>query len=968
MSSELIVRIGANADGYANELKKVKSQTENLEKNLAKVAKVSGAAFAVGTVAIVAATKAASDFESKFSNVVTLLDKSSFSTKSLEKGIGDLKQGIIEIGQESGESFDSLNGALFDLISSGVPAEEAIDTLRVSTQLAAAGATDTAVAVTALTATLTSFGDKAGTAQEISEKFFTAQKFGVTTVGELASEFSKVAGVANTLGISFDETLASLSALTADGAKPTNVAATQLKATLTSIINVQKTLGNESMAVQEALSLQNLESKGLVGVLDELKIATGGNIPEMQRLLGSAESLSVALSLTGAQSDLVAKQVKAMADEQERAAVFAEALSVKQQTTEKTMARFRTTLDSLAIVLGEQFAPALGKAADFLGSLVKALANNPLLVKTAALFVGIATAVGGIAAAGALASTAFLQIRAAMLALNISTKVLTVGIKGLVGATGLGLVLIVLGEVYANWETIFPLMEKVFKKFANFVIPTIEMIANGFISGFNTIISAASKFGNSYLIIWKGILKSIIGVASGIGNILLGVFTLDTDKISKGIKMAKDAVVNGAKDTISQVRAEIEKDNAPIIAPIKIGKLDVSEAKKEIEDKSKDLKIEAPATTSKSEGGSSDTVKDAKETTKALSEEDKKRVESSRAALEEINARAQGASDQEIEFIKKKNELVAAENAASMEENELVRSSELELIAAQKEQLLQQERDFRAKKTEEEAIANEQDKALKDELKELNAEERALLDEQELEQLRTQILTKGQIEDEFVKEKIAKEIEQRNNFLKDEKKHGIAVATFNKELNSEEVKNAQSTAQELVRLQSSKNETLKGIGKAAAVSQIAIDTARGAIAAYSSLAGIPIVGPVLGAAAAGSLIAFGAERTAQTLAANRGGVVPGNLRGAIPGQDSVAATLTPGELVVPDRNFDEVVNSVANQRLQSGATARGEDSEPESRDNVERVVFEIDIKDRAGEMITLDQREGRALGLINEST
>ena len=133
--SELIVRIGANADKFDKELKRVGKTTANLEKQLASVAKISGVAFAAGAAAIASATVVAGKFEDKFTNVVTLLDKGSFSTMTLEQGIDSLKKGVIELGQETGESFDDLNKALFDLISSGVPAEEAIDTLRVTYQL-----------------------------------------------------------------------------------------------------------------------------------------------------------------------------------------------------------------------------------------------------------------------------------------------------------------------------------------------------------------------------------------------------------------------------------------------------------------------------------------------------------------------------------------------------------------------------------------------------------------------------------------------------------------------------------------------------------------------------------------------------------------------------------------------------------------------------------------------------------------
>jgi hypothetical protein len=72
----------------------------------------------------------------------------------------------------------------------------------------------------------------------------------------------------------------------------------------------------------------------------------------------------------------------------------------------------------------------------------------------------------------------------------------------------------------------------------------------------------------------------------------------------------------------------------------------------------------------------------------------------------------------------------------------------------------------------------------------------------------------------------------------------------------------------------------------------------------------PPVSIPLGIAAAGAVIAYGGERISGVLAAAEGGLISGG----IPGVDSVPAMLMPGELVTPARNFEEVVNAVANQR------------------------------------------------------
>ena len=58
--------------------------------------------------------------------------------------------------------------------------------------------------------------------------------------------------------------------------------------------------------------------------------------------------------------------------------------------------------------------------------------------------------------------------------------------------------------------------------------------------------------------------------------------------------------------------------------------------------------------------------------------------------------------------------------------------------------------------------------------------------------------------------------------------------------------------------------------KAFSIAQTTIDTIKGAMAAYSAMAAIPIVGPALGAAAAAAVIAFGMARVAQIAAMQPG--------------------------------------------------------------------------------------------------
>lgn len=96
--------------------------------------------------------------------------------------------------------------------------------------------------------------------------------------------------------------------------------------------------------------------------------------------------------------------------------------------------------------------------------------------------------------------------------------------------------------------------------------------------------------------------------------------------------------------------------------------------------------------------------------------------------------------------------------------------------------------------------------------------------------------------------------------------------------------NTTDTLSSLSALQNSQTMEMFRIGQAAAAANAAISTAQGAIAAYTSLAGIPVVGPALGAAAAAALIVFGVEQQKQIWSqqppiakAHNGGLVGGNV-------------------------------------------------------------------------------------------
>ena len=127
------------------------------------------------------------------------------------------------------------------------------------------------------------------------------------------------------------------------------------------------------------------------------------------------------------------------------------------------------------------------------------------------------------------------------------------------------------------------------------------------------------------------------------------------------------------------------------------------------------------------------------------------------------------------------------------------------------------------------------------------------------------------------------------------------------DLDKKKIEDQKATLDTIAGLASSSNKTLATIGKAFAIYQSTIDTYAGI---SKALGAFP---PPYNFAAAALVGAAGFANVARI--AGMGGFAQGGMvTGGIPNIDSVPIMAQAGELIAPRRNFDEVVNAVADRR------------------------------------------------------
>ena len=170
---------------------------------------------------------------------------------------------------------------------------------------------------------------------------------------------------------------------------------------------------------------------------------------------------------------------------------------IKQSTT---MAGLWSTLkDNLALVaaeMGEKFLPIFKRAAILIIEFFQFIRDNPVIVQMAANFLLFATAVTGVIAVATTAGVVFLKLRAAMIAAQIATTAMKIATIGLMGATGIGLLVVVITDLALNWERRVEQMRAIWHAFTNNVgdlASGLGMIISGAILGNLTLITGGAQ-------------------------------------------------------------------------------------------------------------------------------------------------------------------------------------------------------------------------------------------------------------------------------------------------------------------------------------------------------------------------------------------------------------------------------------------------------------------------------------------
>jgi SLT domain-containing protein len=137
--------------------------------------------------------------------------------------------------------------------------------------------------------------------------------------------------------------------------------------------------------------------------------------------------------------------------------------------------------------------------------------------------------------------------------------------------------------------------------------------------------------------------------------------------------------------------------------------------------------------------------------------------------------------------------------------------------------------------------------------------------------------------------------------------------------------------------------------KRANAAKILSDSYTAAMSAYKALAGIPLIGPALGAAAAGTILAAGVSYSAKSL---QGRALGGQVRD---GESYIVGERGPEVLTMGSSRGFITPNDQLRQQTVNNAG------------NVANVTFNITANDTTGFDELLNKRRGQIIGMVNQA-
>lgn len=239
----------------------------------------------------------------------------------------------------------TLAAGLYDIVSAGFEAADALTVLEAAAIAATAGRTTTETSAGVISGVLNAYNLDASHATEVSNQLFKIVDKGVITFEQLANVIGYVLPTAEALGVSVDEVGAAFISMTRQGIE-SSAAAANLSGILNGLLKPTGEMSELIASLGYESGAAMLDALGLSGAIQAVIDATGGDASKAAELFGDIRALRGILALTNDDGALYTEGLGDMSHAQDGAGATAIALKEQMQSV-----RFQLRLLHKNIVL-----------------------------------------------------------------------------------------------------------------------------------------------------------------------------------------------------------------------------------------------------------------------------------------------------------------------------------------------------------------------------------------------------------------------------------------------------------------------------------------------------------------------------------------------------------------------------------------------------------------------------------------
>lgn len=296
-------------------------------------------------------------------------------------GIEAIKQMGKELAVQFGQEIPKALKATYNALSASIPQEALAKTMEQAGKLAVGGLTELDTAIDGIAASYNAYKKSVDDVEAVTDTFFIGMKNGITTVDELVKNIGKVAPIASSMNVSFEESIAAMSALTTQKIK-TAQASTYLQGTIKGILkpsaSAQKVMEELGIAYGDAA----LKNQTLQQWLETTREKLDNSGKSFKDVFGNVRAYNGAVVLAGTASEKFKNILKDMDDAAQNAgATTNAAFEQMEMSVEMKLKRTQQRIQNTFIDLFERLYPTIERLIPLVESLLPIIENIGVVIQ-----------------------------------------------------------------------------------------------------------------------------------------------------------------------------------------------------------------------------------------------------------------------------------------------------------------------------------------------------------------------------------------------------------------------------------------------------------------------------------------------------------------------------------------------------------------------------------------------------------